>query len=214
MAPHLRPMELAQGAILFSAEDQISRIYFPESGVVSIVVGLSTGQFIEAGMFGRNSVIGAGALTNGPTAINQAIGQVSGRGIVGETTALKRLVETSETMRPLIAKYEQSTVAQIQQVGACNAAHTLEERLSRWLLQVRDLIQSDDLPLTQEFLSQVLAVQRSSVTLIARSLQEAGFITYRRGRIHIVDGGALSENGCECYGAINAHFHRLIGWKP
>ncbi|ACK52624.1 cyclic nucleotide-binding protein [Methylocella silvestris BL2] len=212
--PHLRPMELPQGAILFSAEQSISRIYFPHGGVVSIVIGLSTGQYIEAGMFGRNSVIGVGALLGEPFAINQAIGQVGGSGLVGETTTLKRLVEQSETLRPLIAKYEQSTVAQIQQVAACNAVHTLEERLSRWLLQVRDLIQSEDLPLTQEFLSQMLAVQRSSVTLVARSLQEVGLITYRRGRIHIVDGDGLSETCCECHGAINAHFHRLIGWKP
>jgi DNA-binding transcriptional MocR family regulator len=86
--------------------------------------------------------------------------------------------------------------------------------LSRWLLQARDLLRSDTLPLTQEFLSQMLGVQRSSVTLVARKLQEAGLINYRRGRIHVLDVEGLRDSCCECYGAINAHFQRLIGWSP
>jgi cAMP-binding proteins - catabolite gene activator and regulatory subunit of cAMP-dependent protein kinases len=104
--------------------------------------------------------------------------------------------------------------AQVQQVAACNALHELEERLSRWLLQTRDLHKSDTLPLTQEFLSQMLGVQRSSVTLVARKLQESGLINYRRGRIHILDVEALRESSCECYAAINRQFHRLVGWSP
>jgi hypothetical protein len=106
------------------------------------------------------------------------------------------------------------TSAQAQQVAACNAFHELEERLSRWLLQSRDLLQSDTLPLTQEFLSQMLGVQRSSVTIVARKLQEAGLINYRRGRIHVLDVEALHDSCCECYDAINGHFRRLTGWEP
>jgi Mn-dependent DtxR family transcriptional regulator len=99
-------------------------------------------------------------------------------------------------------------------VAACNALHELEERLSRWLLQSRDLLQSDTLPLTQEFLSQMLGVQRSSVTFVAGKLQEAGLIRYRRGHIHVLDVEGLHDSSCECYGAINAHFLKLIGWSP
>jgi Mn-dependent DtxR family transcriptional regulator len=87
-------------------------------------------------------------------------------------------------------------------------------QLSRWLLQTRDLIKSDTLPLTQEFLSQMLGVQRSSITLVARRLQEAGLINYRRGRIHVIDVQALRESCCECYATINRHFKRLVGWNP
>lgn len=104
--------------------------------------------------------------------------------------------------------------AHAQQVAACNAVHELDERLGRWLLQTRDLIQSDDLPLTQEFLAQMLGVQRSSVTLVARRLQEAGLIAYRRGQIRVLDVNALHELCCECYDAINVHFRRLTGWQP
>lgn len=169
-------MDLPQNAIFFRAEDTISRVYFPHSGVVSLVVGLADGQFVEAGVFGRNGVIGVTALLDGPVALNQAIGQVAGAGLVGDAKALKRLAEASETLRESLVQHEQITFAQVQQVAACNAAHTLEERLCRWLLQTRDLLESDELPLTQEFLSQMLSVQRSSVTLVARRLQEAGLL--------------------------------------
>jgi CRP-like cAMP-binding protein len=212
--PHLHPMELPRETILYRAEDTITRLYFPESGVVSLVVGFANGQFVEAGMFGRNSVIGVGAALDGAVALNQAIGQASGSGSFVEVSVIKRLVRESETLRSAFARHEQMASAQVQQVGACNALHELEERLSRWLLQTRDLLGSDTLPLTQDSLSQMLSVQRSSVTLVARSLQEAGLINYRRGRIHVVDVEGLQDSCCECYATINRHFHRLVGWKP
>ncbi|ACK52626.1 cyclic nucleotide-binding protein [Methylocella silvestris BL2] len=211
---HLRPMKLPLGVIFYRAEDIIDRVYFPSSGVVSLIVGVSSGQFVEAGMFGRNSVIGASALLDGSVALNQAIGQAEGSGMVGERSALKGLVDRSETLRKLLAAYEQAIFAHVQQVAACNTVHELEARLCRWLLQVRDLIQSDSLPLTQEFLSEMLGVQRSSVTLVARSLQSAGLISYRRGHIQILDLEGLREATCECYNAINSHYQRLTGWTP
>jgi CRP-like cAMP-binding protein len=201
-------------AILYRAEDTIGRLYFPHGGVVSLVVGFANGQFVEAGMFGRNSVIGVGAALDGAVALNQAIGQVEGAGVAVEVSVIKRLVRESETLRSAFARHEQMLSAQVQQVGACNALHELEERLSRWLLQTRDLISRDTLPLTQEFLSEMLGVQRSSVTLVARSLQDAGLINYRRGHIHVLDVEGLQDSCCECYATINRHFHRLIGWKP
>lgn len=207
-------MELPQGDVLFRAQDVISRIYFPHTGVVSLVVGVSSGEFIEAGMFGRNSVIGVGALLGGSVALNQAIGQIAGEGVAGEMKALRALIAQSETLRASLAAYEQTAFAQVQQVVACNVLHNLEERLCRWLMQTQDLIQSDNLPLTQEFLAQMLGVQRSSVTLVARRLQAAGLITYRRGHIQILDREGLHDSCCECYQTINSHFSRLIGWRP
>jgi hypothetical protein len=131
---------------------------------------------------------------------------------VAEAQALKKLVAQSETLRIAFVRHDQMTSAQAQQVAACNALHELEERLSRWLLQARDLLRSDTLPLTH--LSQMLGVQRSSVTIVARKLQEVGLINYRRGRIHVLDVEALHDSCCECYEAINTHFGRLTGWVP
>jgi CRP-like cAMP-binding protein len=200
--------------VLHKAEETIGQIYFPHSGIVSVVVGFSNGQFVEAGMFGRNSVIGAGAALDSPVALNHAVSQVEGSGVAAEVTAVKRLVGQSETLRMAFARHQEMAAAQAQQIAACNALHALEERLSRLLLHVRDLIRSDTLPLTQDFLATMLGVRRTSVTVVARNLQAARLINYRRGHIHVLDVEGFQDSCCECYGAINNHFRTLIGWTP
>ena len=165
-------------------------------------------------MLGRNGVIGTGAALDGPDALNSAIAQVESSGVVIDPGVMKGLAGKSETLRMALVHQERALTAQTQQVAACNALHELEERLSRWLLQSRDLLQSDILPLTQEFLAQMLGVQRSSVTLVARKLQEAGLIRYRRGHIHVLEIEGLQDSCCECYAAINLHFNKLVGWSP
>ena len=131
-----------------------------------------------------------------------------------EAKVAKSLARQSETLRIALIHQERAFSAQTQQLVVCNALHDLEERLSRWLLQPPDLLQSNTLPLTQDFLSQMLGVQRSSVTIVARKLQAAGLISYRRGRIHVLDVEGLQDSRCECYDAINGHFHKLVGWSP
>jgi CRP-like cAMP-binding protein len=130
-----------------------------------------------------------------------------------EAGVLERLVAQSQTLRACFARQEQMDFVQVQQTAVCNALHALEARLSRWLLQTRDLLKSDTLPLTQDFLSQMLGVQRSSVTLVALKLQEAGLINYRRGRIHILEVEPLEDASCICYHVINDQFRRLVGWS-
>jgi CRP-like cAMP-binding protein len=212
--PHLKSEQYPQGTVLYAAEENIERVYFPHTGVISLVVGMTTGLFVEAGMLGRNGVIGAAAPLDGSIALVRAIAQVASAGMAAETAVVKRLANESETLRIALVRHDQSATAQTLQVAACNALHELEERLCRWLLQSRDLVRSDTLPLTQEFISQMLGVQRSSVTLVARKLQEAGLIRYRRGHIHVLEVEGLEDSCCECYGAINEHFQRLTGWVP
>ena len=214
LQPHLKQLQLPQGTALYRADDIISNVYFPHSGIMSMIVGVSSGQYVEAGMLGRNGVIGTGAALDGPDALNSAIAQVESSGVVIDPGVMKGLAGKSETLRMALVHQERALTAQTQQVAACNALHELEERLSRWLLQSRDLLQSDTLPLTQEFLSQMLGVQRSSVTMVARKLQEAGLIRYRRGHIHVLDADGLQDSCCECYAAINLHFNKLVGWSP
>ena len=144
-------------------------------------------------MLGRNSVVGTSAALDGPSALNTAIAQVESTGMEIAAGVLKRLASKSEALRIALVHHEHALSAQTQQVAACNALHELEERLSRWLLQSRDLLQRDTLPLTQEFLAQMLGVQRSSVTLVARKLQEAGLIRYRRGHIHVLEVEGLQK---------------------
>ena len=147
-------------------------------------------------------------------AINEAMVQVDMSAGFVEVGLLKKLAADSETLRASFSRHEEMVLAQVQQVAACNALHSLEQRLSRWLLQARDLVNDDVFPLTQNFLSQMLGVHRSSLTLIARRLQEAGLINYHHGSIQIRDVEALKDVCCECYDAINAHFIRLVGWSP
>ena len=214
LQPHLRPLHVPLGVALYRADDIISNVYFPYNGIMSMIVGVSSGQFVEAGMLGRNSVVGTGAALDGPDALNTAIAQVESTGMEIAAEVLKGLASKSEALRMALVHHERALSAQTQQVAACNALHELEERLSRWLLQSRDLLQSDILPLTQEFLAQMLGVQRSSVTLVARKLQEAGLIRYRRGHIHVLEIEGLQDSCCECYAAINLHFNKLVGWSP
>jgi len=214
LRPHLRRDELAFGSVLHDAEQQIPSVYFPTAGIISLVVGLSDGQVVEAGMFGRNGVVGGGAALDGRVAINRAIVQAEGSSLTIDTAILSKFVTESDTLRLALMRYELASHAHTQQIAACNAVHQLEHRLCRWLLQTRDLLSSDALPLTQEFLAQMLGVQRSSVTLVARKLQESGLIKYQRGHIHVEDVEALYDSSCECYETINGHFERLIGWRP
>jgi CRP-like cAMP-binding protein len=163
---------------------------------------------------GRNSVVGGGAALDGRIAVNQAIVQAAGSSLTLDAELLGRFAGESETLRSALVRHELMSSAHTQQIAACNAVHNLEERLCRWLLQTRDLLMSDTLPLTQEFLAVMLGVQRSSVTMIARKLQESGLISYRRGHIQVLDAENLRDSCCECYGTINGHFERLVGWRP
>jgi len=214
LRPHLEQLQLALRSVLYDAGDQISRVYFPTAGIISLVVGLSDGFVVEAGMFGKNSVVGAGAALDGRVAINQAIVQAAGGSLTIDTGVLSKFVNESDTLRKALMAHELASYALTQQTAACNARHGLEERLCRWLMQTRDLLDSETLPLTQEFLAQMLGVQRTSLTLVARKLQESGLIKYRRGHIEVLDAVHLKEASCECYETINNHFERLVAWRP
>src|SRR3954467_15891497 len=176
--PHLKKVTVPRETVIFKAEGTIEHVYFPHSGIISLIVGLSTGQFVEAGMLGRNGVIGAGAALDGQVALNTAIGQADGAGTMIEAGVLKRAAKESETLRVALVRQEHALAAQTQQVAACNALHQQAERLSRWLLQSRDLLDRDFLRFAQEFLAQMLGVHRSIVTLVARKLQESALFPY------------------------------------
>jgi CRP-like cAMP-binding protein len=123
---------------------------------------------------------------------------------------LKAILEGHPYIRSLIGGHEQALFAQAQQSAACNAAHVIESRLSRWLLRAADLHGSTELPLTQEYIAQMLGVRRTSVTVVARTLQEAGMIRYTRGNIKLIDVPALQETACECYQTVKLNYDALL----
>jgi CRP-like cAMP-binding protein len=210
LRPHLKPVELKNETVLFEAGDPIDRVYFPHSGIISLVVELSGGQGIEAAMIGRDSMLGATSALDGQISLNKAIIQLPGQGETLEVTRFREVAEQSLALRTTLLRHEQVLFAQAQQSAACNASHTVEARLARWLLRSRDLSGSDTLGLTQEFLADMLGVQRSSVSPVAHSLQQAGLIRYSRGRIEIINLAGLRNASCECYGTVKAHYDRLL----
>jgi CRP-like cAMP-binding protein len=211
LVPHLRVVQLPQETVLFEAGDTIKAIYFPHTGIVSIVVDLASGETIETAMIGRDSLVGGSAALDDDIALNRAVVQVAGVASVVDVGTFRGLAQQSHTFHATMARHRQFILAQAQQSAACNAAHTLEARLSRWLLRCRDLLGSDDIHLTQEFLAEMLGARRTSVTLVASALKQAGFIQYRRGHIRVIDVEGLRDSACECYRTNKAQGNRLIG---
>jgi CRP-like cAMP-binding protein len=208
--PHLRDVKLEHSKVLFDVGGKIPSLYFPHSGVISLVVVLSDGDLIEAGGIGRDGVAGTAAALDDAVALNRAIVQVEGAASVVHMPHAQAAVTASRALRKKLYQHDQILLAQAQQSAACNAKHDVEERLCRWLLRTRDLVGADSLPLTQEYIAQMLGVRRTSVTLAARNLQTAGLIKYRRGLITIVDVEGLQEAACECHEAVKAQAARMI----
>ena len=210
LRPHLRSVKLEHSKVLFDQGDTIQEMYFPNTGAVSFVVPLSEGAFIEAGLVGCDGVVGTPAALDGAKSLNRVVVQVEGEGFSISITNAKAAVTASRSLRAKLYQHDQLLMAQAQQAAACNASHDVEERLCRWLLRTRDVVGSDKLDLTQEFMAQMLGVRRTSVTLAARHLQTAGLIKYRRGHVEICDVQGLEEASCECYEAIKRHEARML----
>ena len=210
LRPHLKSVELPQGAVLFEMGATIDQVFFPHSGIVSLVVDLASGDTIESAMIGRESIVGASSGLNGQLSVCKAIVQIAGTATALDSPRLRSLADSSTACRTALFRHEQIVLVQAQQSAACNATHTIEARLARWLLRSRDLQGSDDLLLTQEFISQMMGVRRTSVSVIANTLQQAGFIRYRRGHIRILNLEGLQEMACECYQTVKAQSERLL----
>jgi CRP-like cAMP-binding protein len=212
LQPHLKVIDLPQETILFEAGDLINQVYFPHIGVVSLVVELASGDIIEVAMIGRDSLVGASAVLDGPTSLCKAIVQIAGVASIIDVDRLRDFAEKNPAFRSTLANHERLVLAQAQQSAACNATHSVEARLSRWLLRSRDLQGNDKLRLTQEFLAQMLGVRRSSVSVVANALQQAGLIRYSRGHIDILDLSGLRITACECYATVKSQSDLLLGF--
>ena len=208
--PHLKTVELVHGEVLAEAGNEVTRVYFPHSGVISLVVELSIGDMIETAMVGHDGALNISSALDGKVSLNKAIVQLAGAASTIDVDQLRKIVREFDAFRSLLIRHEQVLFAQSQQSAACNASHSVEARMCRWLLRMRDLAAADDLVLTQEFLAQMLGVRRPSVSLVAHTLQKAGLIKYRRGNIRLLDVVGLNDGSCECYGTVKAHYDRML----
>jgi CRP-like cAMP-binding protein len=210
LAQFLKPLRLAHGAILYEPDQEIRLVYFPTTALVSLVVPLENGSAVETAMVGADGIVGGASAINGEFSSNRAIVQIPGDALSIDAATLRRLARGSIEMHSLIAAHEKVVMAQSQQSAACNAMHTLDERLAKWLLLARDRVGRDDLALTQEFIAEMVGVRRTSVTVEAGRFQEAGLIRYRRGQIDILQVDGLKDAACECYAAISKRFDQML----
>jgi CRP-like cAMP-binding protein len=211
LGSRLKTLQMVREAVLVAAGAALDQIVFPHDGAVSIVVNLSEGQTVEVAMVGREGVIGAFEAFGDGVSLADAIVLFPGTASVIELADFRAVAAQSPELRSLLLRHGQLLLAQTQQTAACNATHTVEARLSRWLLRARDLHDGKTLPLTQELLARMIGVRRNAVSIVAHALQQAGIISYSRGQIEIIDADALQETSCECQGAIQAKQKRLLG---
>jgi CRP-like cAMP-binding protein len=209
LMPHPRAAYFTQGAVLQEQEAPVAHVYFPMNGMVSLVSVMEDGQVVESAVVGREGAVGAFAGL-GPWSATRATVQIPATVAVISTSHFQAAVNQSERIRDLILRYKESLLGQVQQTAACNALHPLEARLARWLLQALDRTDERELPLTQDSIAQMLGARRTTVTLIAGKLQEAGLIRYRRGRIIILDKAGLEHLACECYRAIRRRTEGVV----
>jgi CRP-like cAMP-binding protein len=211
LEPSLATISYEQGALLQEQGEPIEQVYFPHSGMISLVAVMNDGEkSIETATVGHEGVVGAMSGLGPRHAFNRAVIQVAGTMARISTAKLQAAVAKSPILRDVIVRYNEVLLAQIQQGSACNAFHEAEARLARWLLQTADRIDNPIIPLTQEFLGQMLGVRRTTVTLIASALQKQGLIRYRRGKIEIVDRPGLERCACECYETVRTQIEEYF----
>lgn len=211
LGPQLVHVELERGRLLYDPGDPIEIVYFPHDGVISLMTLMENGAAIESTTIGPEGALGLMAAVAPRTSLSRAIVQTPLRAARINAERLHEAWEKSPALRHLVDRHTEALYGHAIQSVACNALHSVEARFCRWLLTCHDRISTDSLALTQEFLADMLGVQRTTVTAVARSLQEKGAIRYRRGVVDIIDRGALQALTCECYGVIRGNYQRLLG---
>ena len=199
LSPYLKLRHLKQNVLLHDPGEPLHFVYFPERGMISLLAVMEAGSAVETATVGREGAVGVAAGLYGRIATGRAVIQVEGDFLEISASNFQAAVAASSALRAIVARYNDAQVSLIYQVAGCNALHQVTARLCRWLLQTRDRSESDVITLTHEFLSEMLGVQRSTVTNLARELQSLGLINYRRGRIEIVDRPGVERRACECY---------------
>ena len=196
--------------VLFERDQEIPAVYFPLSGLYSLLAPLHDSDAVEVSTIGREGMIGIAVHLGGSKAYCKAISQVPGELVRIESDAFRNEVSRCENVTSLVGRYIHALYVQTVQWVACNRIHSLEERFARWLLTSSDMLGSDTLPLTHDFLAKMLGVRRPSVTLAAGALQRGGMIDASRGVIRIMNRQALEGVSCECYRMVKQHYEEML----
>jgi len=210
LSPQLTLIEMDKGRLICDPGDPIETVYFPHDCCISLMTLMESGAAIESATIGREGAFGLQAAISPREAMSRAIVQVPGRASRMSASALSEACRRSPALMTLIDRHNEALFGHAIQSVACNALHSVEARFCRWLLTCRDRIDSDTVSLTQEFLADMLGVQRTTVTAIAGALQTRGLIRYRRGIVDILDRAGLEAAACECYETVRQNYNRLL----
>jgi CRP-like cAMP-binding protein len=204
------PVSLRQLEQLFEQDGPLPHVYFPRSGVLSSVISLGEGRVVEAATIGNEGMVGIPALLGLDFATATATAQVPGDSLRIPTPSFVKALGRGGPLDLILRRYIAFSLRSAYQAVACNALHSIEERMARWLLTTQDRVGRSEFLLTQEFLAQMLGVRRQSVQVVAGTLQTAGLITYRRGQVRVMDREGLEAASCECYGITKALYDRIV----
>ncbi|MBD1849307.1 Crp/Fnr family transcriptional regulator [Cyanobacteria bacterium FACHB-502] len=211
LSPFLREVTLQSGDRLHEPGYEIRHLYFPLNCALSITIVMWDGTTAETGMVGNREVLGINSLMGGQETTQTTYNvQIPGKALRIDSEILRNEFDQNKDLRDVILRYTQAFIAQISQTSACNSLHQIDQRLARWLLEVHDRVEGDDLALTQEFIANMLGIRRAGVTQRAQIMQEKGFIRYNRGHIHIQDRTRLEAYSCECFQTLREEYDRLL----
>lgn len=211
LEPHLQPVALPRGKVLFEPGDDVLTTYFPARGaMVSLLIVTRDGREVEAATVGWEGAVGGVVSEGHKPAYGRAVMQIGGEGFAIPTSHLEAAKTGSARFGDLFARYADVLLAQLMQSIACNALHNVEERFARWLLSSHDRAADDAIQLTQQSLAEMLGVQRTTVTAVAGALQSRGLIRAHRGRVEVINRPGLERTACECYRAVEDHFAEIL----
>jgi CRP-like cAMP-binding protein len=208
--PHLKPVNLKLGAVVCEAGGLLKHAYFPRGAVLSLLTVLEDGSAVETANIGREGAFGLFAAMYSRVSFNRCLVQLVGDIVRCPIELLQSEFERSEHVRNLFVSYSETLLSQVQQTVACNAMHSTEEKMCRSLLMMHDRAEGEVLAYTHEFLSHMLGANRKSITLAAQSMQAAGLISYRRGKIQVLDRPGLEKAACECYDIVKERFDAFL----
>ncbi len=201
LAPHLEDVDLVHAKVLYDIGAPVDYVYFPINAMVSLVTEMADGKIVEVGLVGKEGMTGVSALLGEPTSPDRAIVPIADGGVRLKFSIVQEEFRRGEELHKLLLDHARHLMKQVAQTAACNASHTAEERLSRWLLLCHDRVNGSDIKLTQEFIAEMLGTRRATVSVAAMVLQTDGLIRYNRGLIEILDRNGLEDFTCECYEA-------------
>jgi CRP-like cAMP-binding protein len=205
LRPHLEYVNLPNHLVLHEAGGKLEFAYFPNRGLISLVVVMKDGRTAEAGIVGSEGFTGAPAAVGLRRSTLQAVVQITGDGFRVEAGALQNTLESAPRLQLMLSRYAVIRGMQVAQTAACNRLHDIEQRLARWLLMTQDRVDSGPLPITHDFLATMLGTDRPTVSLAAGVLQRKGLIDYTRGAVTIMNRKKLEGCACECYGVIRQY---------